>query len=150
MSDLRVVEAAEGDVVRPDHVYLAPGDWHMRVVREGGEVRIALDQEPTIWGVRPAADRLFRTVAETFGPRAVGVVLTGMGKDGAEGLRDIVESGGYGIAQDKASSVIYGMPAAAAKIADAVLSLDEIHLGIERQLDSRAVLYATAPVGGTP
>ncbi|HEX5870287.1 MAG TPA: CheB methylesterase domain-containing protein, partial [Longimicrobium sp.] len=151
MSGLRVVEAAEGDVVRPDHVYLAPGDWHMRVVREGGEVRIALDQEPTIWGVRPAADPLFRTVAETYGARSVGVVLTGMGKDGAEGLRDIVESGGYGIAQDRASSVIYGMPAAAAKIADTVLPLDEIHAGIERQVDARAApAFAPAPVGDTP
>lgn len=151
MSGLRVVEAAEGDVVRPDHVYLAPGDWHMRVVREGGEVRIALDQEPTVWGVRPAADPLFRTVAQAFGVRAVGVVLTGMGKDGAEGLRDIVQSGGYGIAQDKASSVIYGMPAAAAKAADAVMPLDEIHLGIEREVDARAAPpFAAAPVGEDP
>jgi two-component system chemotaxis response regulator CheB len=147
MGGLRVTEAADGEIVRSDHVYLAPGDWHMRVVRDGADVRIALDQAPTLWGVRPAADFLFRTVAEVFGARSVGVVLTGMGKDGAGGLRYIVDAGGHGIAQDKASSVIYGMPAAAARIAREVMPLDRIHEGIERGVDARPASLA-AHAGG--
>jgi two-component system chemotaxis response regulator CheB len=147
MGGLPVTEAVDGEVVRADHVYLAPGDWHMRVVRDGADVRIALDQEPTLWGVRPAADFLFRTVADVFGARSVGVVLTGMGKDGAEGLRGIVDAGGHGIAQDKASSVIYGMPAAAARTADEVLPLDRIHTGIEREVDARSAPLTSHTAG---
>jgi chemotaxis response regulator CheB len=77
----------------------------------------------------------------------VGVVLTGMGKDGAEGLRDIVDAGGSGIAQDRETSVIYGMPAAAAKIAGSVLPLEQVHTGVQREVDLRARTSALAREG---
>ncbi len=128
LASLPVEEASGGETVRPGRVWLAPGDFHMRVRRIDGTVKITLDQRESMWGTRPAADALFPSVAEAFGGRSVGVVLTGMGRDGANGLAAIRASGGRTIAQDKATSVVYGMPGRAVEqgAAEHIVSLDGI------------------------
>jgi two-component system, chemotaxis family, protein-glutamate methylesterase/glutaminase len=131
VSRLPVVEAVHGAQVEADRVYIAPGDFHMTVRREAGTARIVLDREPPLRSLRPAADRTFASVAEVFGAATIGIVLTGMGRDGADGLAAIRGAGGQGAVQDRATSVVFGMPRVAAAHADATLPLDAIAPWIE-------------------
>jgi two-component system chemotaxis response regulator CheB len=123
-----VREARDGEPVRAGQVYLAPGGRHMRVERRDGTAVIALDDGPPIHHCKPAVDPLFSSAARVWGTWVLGVVLTGMGSDGCAGAADIVAAGGSVIAQDEASSVVFGMPAAVADagLCSAVLDVKAI------------------------
>jgi len=109
---LTVQEAQDGDVVEPGKVLIAPGNFHMELRRQANQVRVKLNQAPPENSCRPAVDVLFRSAAELAGPNCLGVVLTGMGRDGERGAECIVHAGGSVIAQDEATSVVWGMPRA--------------------------------------
>ena len=115
-STLPVTEARDGEELLPNHVYIAPGGSHLTV---GPGSLVRLDDGPPVWGVKPAADPLFESAARCFGERSVGVVLTGMGRDGSAGLAAIRRAGGGAVVQDQGTSTIYGMPQAALQSAGA-------------------------------
>ncbi|MFM2128599.1 MAG: hypothetical protein RL477_145 [Pseudomonadota bacterium] len=121
-------EASNGQAVENGRIYLAPGDWHLTVVSEDGKKTVRLDQNPPVNFCRPAVDPMFASIAKAYDGHVLGIILTGMGQDGLNGGRKIVESGGTVIAQDEASSVVWGMPGAVANagICKAVLPLNKI------------------------
>ena len=121
-------EAIDGEIVKPGRIYLAPGGRHMRVVRHGAETAIALDDGPPVNFCKPAVDPLFNSAIDVWQGGIMSVILTGMGSDGMRGGKDIVAAGGSVIAQDEATSVVWGMPGAAANagICAAVLPLNQI------------------------
>ncbi|MBU4556935.1 MAG: chemotaxis response regulator protein-glutamate methylesterase [Actinobacteria bacterium] len=115
VSEIEVVEALDGMPVEPGWGYLAPYGRHMVVENLGGRPRIRFNDSPPMHGVCPSADPLFYSLSDVYGDKAIGVILTGMGADGAAGLGGIREAGGVTIAQDEATSVVWGMPGVAVK-----------------------------------
>ena len=146
-SALKVVEAAGGETLTPGVVYVAPGNYHMVLQRHGNAVVTVLNQLPPENSCRPAVDPLFRSVAQIYGPRALAVVLTGMGQDGLRGSEDIRAAGGRVLAQDEASSVVWGMPGFVAKagLADRILPLGEIARELTRRCARAAGTAALTP-----
>lgn len=137
LSRLTVAEASDGRVLRPGLVLLAPGDRHVEVVRAGGELCCRLSEQPRVHGRRPSVDVAFHSVAETCGSGALAALLTGMGKDGAQGLLELREVGAHTLAQDERTSVVFGMPRAAIELGAAceILSLDDMAPGLMRALE---------------
>lgn len=135
-SRLKVREARGGEVLEAGVAYVAPGDYHLTVARNGAKVVTALNQDPPENSCRPAADVLFRSVAAVYGGEAVVVVLTGMGQDGLRGAEILKSHGAYVIAQDEPSSVVWGMPGAVvgAGLADEIVPVEIVARRLVRQL----------------
>jgi two-component system chemotaxis response regulator CheB len=136
---MRVAEAADGDMVQPGLALIAPGNFHMIVREVAGAYRVTVKDGPMVCYQRPSVDVLFSSVAEAAGPNAVGAILTGMGSDGAQGMKKMKSAGACTIAQDEASCVVFGMPMQAIRLgaADHVVPLDSIAPAI------RAAVIAT-------
>ena len=132
VSRVNVKEAQDGELLEPGCVYIAPGSYHLRILHESGVRRIALSDEPPVGNHRPAVNVMYDSVAP-LGRDVVAVILTGMGSDGREGMRKIKENGGYCIAQDEATCVVYGMPKSVidAGLADEICPLPQIADAIE-------------------
>jgi two-component system chemotaxis response regulator CheB len=143
---MTVFEAEDGQQVLPGHVYIAPGDRHLMLVRDGARYICSLDDGTPVNRHKPSVDVLFRSVAQQAGSNAVGVILTGMGQDGALGLKEMREAGAYTLAQDEASSVVWGMPgqAVAMHAAIEVLPLSEISGVVQRQTADVVLATGTA------
>jgi two-component system chemotaxis response regulator CheB len=132
-SPLRVAEAVDGQEIRPGHVWIAPGGRHLQVSRSGARFICRLDDGDPVNRHRPSVDVLFRSVAKCVGQNAIGLILTGMGDDGARGLLEMQEAGAYTVAQDEATSIVWGMPGSAVKLG-AVREIQPLQAIAERLL----------------
>ena len=147
-STLSVKQAEEGDHVLPDRILIAPGGQHMRLTGHPPRVRVALSDEPPVSGHRPSIDVLFQSAAEAYHAATIGVMMTGMGRDGVNGCKRILAAGGFTLGQDEATSVVYGMNKAAflEGAIKAQFTLDELPHIIQNIAALRADLESSQPL----
>jgi len=141
---MRVAEAVDGDQVQPGLALIAPGNFHMILRKSGGVYRVTVKDGPMVCYQRPSVDVLFSSVAEAAGANAVGVILTGMGSDGAQGMMKMKSAGASTIAQDEASCVVFGMPKEAIRLggADRVVPLPSVAQAIRNALNANVVIHS--------
>lgn len=141
LSEIEILEATDGDMVGPGRALLAPGNRHCRLVRDGAQYRVHVFDGPRVRRHRPSVEVLFESVAEVAGRNAMGIIMTGMGDDGAEGLKTMRDAGAFTVAQDEASCVVFGMPGCAVKCGAAcdVCPLDDI--------PGKIAAFASSPIG---
>jgi two-component system chemotaxis response regulator CheB len=151
LSRLQVEEATDGRVLQEGLVLIAPGDHHLEVVRRGRELRCRLHASPRVNGHRPSVDVLFQSLAKVCGPKAVAALLTGMGKDGAQGLLELRHGGAYTLAQDEKSCVVFGMPRAAIELDAAceVTALDDMASRLMHALEEQRARCSKQPLLAT-
>ncbi len=124
-SEVTVKEAEDGDMIKPGQALIAPGGYHLEITDSG---RTTLNKKPTKWGVRPCVDYMMITLAPVFKERCIGIILTGMGHDGAQGMTAIKKYNGYGIVEDRTTALVYGMPSSTIKAGayDEITPLEQI------------------------
>jgi len=134
---IQIHEAQDGEIIQPGHGYIAPGDYHMTVDVHNDKTVLRLNQEPKVNSVRPSITVMMNSAAEHFGSRCIGVLLTGMGQDGVEGMRSIKKVGGKTLAEDESSCVVFGMPRVAIRegVVDKIVPLAHMGLEILKQLE---------------
>jgi two-component system chemotaxis response regulator CheB len=147
-----VCEAEDGQQILRGHAYIAPGDMHLLLVRDGARYVCRLDEGPPVNRHKPSVDVLFRSVAQQAGRNAIGVILTGMGKDGALGLKEMRDAGGRTIAQDEATSIVWGMPGEAVAVGGAadVLPLGDIWSRVLQLADEMDITRSAVPAEPRP
>lgn len=143
VTDIEIVEAKADTTLRAGTAYVAPYGAHMTVGKRGSIGRLLIEDGPAIHGVKPSADPMLESVARAYGPKSVGVLLTGMGSDGAQGLEAVSGIGGTTIVQDEATSVVWGMPGAAVKrgVAQRVVPIDAVAAEIRKTVRGGAITH---------